>query len=83
MTKEQFIDLSILCGCDYCGTIKGGCPIQITVADTILTKGEGGSPPSLEIVQRCRPAACVRWNVGHEMIILPFSKQAHVLKNRL
>ena len=24
LTQEQFIDMCILCGCDYCGTIKGG-----------------------------------------------------------
>ena len=23
LTQDQFIDLCILCGCDYCGTIKG------------------------------------------------------------
>lgn len=24
LTMEQFIDMCILCGCDYCGTIRGG-----------------------------------------------------------
>ena len=23
LTKQQFIDLCIMCGCDYCGTIRG------------------------------------------------------------
>lgn len=23
LTPDQFVDLCILCGCDYCGTIKG------------------------------------------------------------
>ncbi len=23
LTSDQFVDLCILCGCDYCGTIKG------------------------------------------------------------
>ena len=23
LTADQFVDLCILCGCDYCGTIKG------------------------------------------------------------
>ena len=23
LTHEQFIDMCILCGCDYCGSIKG------------------------------------------------------------
>ena len=23
LTEEQFIDMCILCGCDYCGTIRG------------------------------------------------------------
>ena len=26
LTPDQFVDLCILCGCDYCGTIKGTVP---------------------------------------------------------
>ena len=26
LTPDQFVDLCILCGCDYCGTIKGTSP---------------------------------------------------------
>ena len=26
LTPDQFVDLCILCGCDYCGTIKGILP---------------------------------------------------------
>jgi flap endonuclease-1 len=26
LTPDQFVDLCILCGCDYCGTIKGAHP---------------------------------------------------------
>jgi flap endonuclease-1 len=25
LTMDQFVDLCILCGCDYCDTIRGGC----------------------------------------------------------
>ena len=25
LTREQFIDVCILCGCDYCGSIRGAC----------------------------------------------------------
>eukprot|EP01023_Acetabularia_acetabulum_P056687 TRINITY_DN6582_c0_g1_i2.p1 TRINITY_DN6582_c0_g1~~TRINITY_DN6582_c0_g1_i2.p1 ORF type:complete len:381 (+),score=70.22 TRINITY_DN6582_c0_g1_i2:131-1273(+) len=28
LTKDQFIDLCILCGCDYCGSIKGIGPVR-------------------------------------------------------
>lgn len=27
LTSDQFVDLCILCGCDYCGTIKGMVPL--------------------------------------------------------
>ena len=28
LTPDQFVDLCILCGCDYCGTIKGMLPFS-------------------------------------------------------
>lgn len=38
LTPDQFVDLCILCGCDYCGTIKGTVPSPnvITLGLTIL-----------------------------------------------
>lgn len=28
MTHEQFVDLCILCGCDYTETVDGKCPLN-------------------------------------------------------
>jgi flap endonuclease-1 len=33
LTYEQFVDLCILCGCDYCSTIKGVGPKTVTSRD--------------------------------------------------
>jgi hypothetical protein len=27
LTMDQFVDLCILCGCDYCDTIRGDCSV--------------------------------------------------------
>ena len=31
LTADQFVDLCILCGCDYCGSIKGGSLLWIPI----------------------------------------------------
>lgn len=30
LTMDQFVDLCILCGCDYCDTIRGDCVVTTT-----------------------------------------------------
>lgn len=30
LTMDQFVDLCILCGCDYCDTIRGDCSVPAT-----------------------------------------------------
>ena len=32
LTQDQFIDFCILCGCDYCGSIKGGSGFVLSCA---------------------------------------------------
>jgi flap endonuclease-1 len=49
LTREQFIDMCILCGCDYCPSIKGiGAKTALTLIqkhgsiEKVLEVGNGG-----------------------------------------
>ncbi len=35
LTPDQFVDLCILCGCDYCGSIKSGLQAAAAVASSV------------------------------------------------
>ena len=54
LTQDQFIDLCILCGCDYCGTIKGAGRSVLrrpgTSVDRCSGKGAPGMPSPLATV---------------------------------
>lgn len=45
LTEEQFIDMCILCGCDYCGTIRG--------TSSAAYYHHWFSQPSLTVHHRC------------------------------
>jgi len=54
LTMEQFIDLCILCGCDYTDSIKGIGPVEYPVSPLSPMSHAAISPPARE-VRICPP----------------------------
>lgn len=50
---EQFVDLCILCGCDYCDSIKGTLLKTVLMTQDILLVGHRLRIATLEIVPGC------------------------------
>lgn len=56
LTSDQFVDLCILCGCDYCGTIKG----MLSGSSPGLHKQATTGRRQCNVLSRLRPWGCMQ-----------------------
>ena len=68
LTSDQFVDLCILCGCDYCGSIKSECAPMILASSCIHCSCS--SIASLSSVHRYKSSVQATPDVAHDPVLL-------------